>query len=112
MGETDSDEIEKRYFSIGEVAELLEVNASVLRFWESEFEQLQPKKSRNGRRLYTQEDIALLQAIYHLVKVKKYTLEGAREKLATEGKQAAALREARRTLLEVRNFLLQLRGSL
>lgn len=107
----DDERIEKRYYAIGEVAELLGVNTSVLRFWETEFQELQPKKSRNGRRLYTLDDIEVLRTIYYLVKVKKYTLEGARDKLRTEGRQAAALRHARATLEEVRAFLVQLRET-
>lgn len=105
------EEIDKKYYAIGEVAEMLDVNTSVLRFWETEFPEIQPRKSKNGRRLYTEEDIHLLKTIHHLVKVKKYTLEGARDKLKTEGKQGMAVRQARAVLEEVRNFLVSIRET-
>lgn len=115
------DLIEKKYFSIGEAAEMLGVNRSVLRFWETEFEEISPRKTRKGRRMYNHKDIALLQQIHYLVKVKKFTLQGAREKLrldtAQEKLQQAQAqhdpnREARQTLLNVRRFLVDLQAKL
>jgi len=73
--------IEKTYFTIREVSERLGVNPSVLRFWETEFKEVAPRKSRSGRRQYTQGDVKLLERIHQLVKVEKYTLEGARAAL-------------------------------
>src|SRR5574343_890766 len=73
------EETQKRYYSIGEVAKLFDVNPSLIRFWENEFDVLQPKKNRKGNRLFTNEDIENLKIIYHLVKEKGYTLSGAKE---------------------------------
>ena len=69
---------DKRYYSIGEVAKAFEVNTSLIRFWETTFDILKPKKNAKGNRKFTPEDIKNLQLIYHLVKEKGYTLIGAR----------------------------------
>ncbi|MEN9346771.1 MAG: hypothetical protein RLZZ77_282 [Bacteroidota bacterium] len=74
-------EIEKLYFSIGEVAEMFDVNSSLIRFWEKEFPQLQPRKNNRGNRVYSKKDIELFRKIHHLVKEKGYTLEGAKNAL-------------------------------
>lgn len=72
---------EKRYYKIGEVAKAFGVNTSHIRFWEKEFDVLQPKKNKKGNRLFTQEDIKNLKLIYNLVKERGYTLDGAKAKL-------------------------------
>ncbi|HQV77312.1 MAG TPA: MerR family transcriptional regulator [Chitinophagales bacterium] len=74
-------EIEKMYFSISEVAKQFNVAASLIRFWETEFDILKPRKTQKGNRLYTKKDIENFRLIYHLVKEKGYTLEGAKKKL-------------------------------
>jgi DNA-binding transcriptional MerR regulator len=78
---TKSNEIEKLYFSIGEVADMFDVNASLIRFWEKEFPQLHPKKNGRGNRVYSRKDIELFRKIHHLVKEKGFTLEGAKNAL-------------------------------
>ena len=78
--------IQKRYFSISEVAKLLDVKPSLLRFWEKEFKQMQPKTNARGKRAYKQkEDIDIIRRIYDLVKVQGLTLEGAKSADLTEG---------------------------
>jgi len=72
---------DKRYYKIGEVAKAFNVNTSLIRFWDKEFDVLKPKKNNKGNRLFTQEDIKNLQLIYHLVKEKGFTLDGAKNKL-------------------------------
>ena len=72
---------EKLYYSIGEVAEMLDVNLSLLRYWEKEFPFICPKKTNKSTRLYTQENINDIKLVYHLVKEKKLTLEGAKKRL-------------------------------
>ncbi|MDP3313685.1 MerR family transcriptional regulator [Lutibacter sp.] len=72
---------EKRYYKIGEVAKAFGLNTSHIRFWENEFDVLQPKKNKKGNRLFTPEDIKNLKLIYHLVKEKGFTLDGAKSKL-------------------------------
>ena len=74
-------EIEKIYFSISEVAEMFDVNASLLRFWEKEFPQLQPRKNSKGNRMYSKKDIELFKKIHELVRVQGFTLEGAKNAL-------------------------------
>lgn len=72
---------EKLYYKISEVAEAFSVNTSLIRFWEKEFDILKPKKNKKGTRYFTQEDIKHLKIIYHLVKERGYTLDGAKEAL-------------------------------
>lgn len=72
---------DKRYYSIGEVAKAFNVKTSLLRFWEKEFEEIQPKKKQSGARKYTPENLITIQFIYHLVKEKGMTLQGAKKQL-------------------------------
>lgn len=78
---------EKRYYGIGEVAKAFEVNTSLIRFWEKEFDALKPKKNAKGNRKFTPEDIKNLQLIYHLVKERGFTLEGAKTHLKENRKK-------------------------
>jgi DNA-binding transcriptional MerR regulator len=71
----------KRYYSMGEISKAFGVNASLIRFWDSEFDILKPKKNAKGNRMFTQEDVKNFQLIYHLVKERGFTLEGARTHL-------------------------------
>ncbi len=77
---------DKLYYSIGEVAKAFDVNTSLLRYWEQEFPILRPKKNKKGNRYFTPEDLNNLKIIYHLVKEKGYTLDGARIALTTNSK--------------------------
>ena len=70
---------QKMYYSIGKVAEMFKVNQSLIRFWENEFDVLKPKKNGKGDRLFRPEDVKNLQLIHHLIREKKYTMEGAKE---------------------------------
>ena len=72
---------DKRYYSIGELARAFNVNASLIRFWDKEFDILKPRKNAKGNRMFTPEDIKNLQLIYHLVKERGFTLEGAKTHL-------------------------------
>lgn len=76
---------DKLYYSIGEVAKAFDVNASLIRFWEKEFEIIQPKKNKKGNRLFTKNDIDCFKNIYYLVKMKGYTLEGAKQAIGKKG---------------------------
>jgi len=78
---------EKRYYGIGEVAKAFGVNTSLIRFWEKEFDAIKPKKNAKGNRKFTPEDIKNLQLIYHLVKERGFTLEGAKTHLKENKKK-------------------------
>ncbi len=104
--------IEKSYFSIGEVAEMLEVSPSLIRFWETEFEQLQPRKNRKGNRMYSRADLDLLRTIYHLVKERGFTLKGAKEKLKEKPEQLDKALAVRESLLKIKSFLTSLKNDL
>lgn len=103
--------IEKKYFAIGEVAAQFDVSASLIRFWESQFEQIKPRKNRNGIRQYTREDIETFRLIYHLVKERGYTLNGAKEVLQNAGSLQDRIK-AVESLQKIKEFLLKLRHHL
>lgn len=104
-------EIEKKYYTIGEVADLFGVSTSLIRFWEGQFGNIKPKKNKGGARRYTKEDIEQIKLIYHLVKEKGYTLQGAKEVLESKPGLKTKL-EAVETLKEIRRFLATLREAI
>ncbi len=95
--------IKKLYYSIGEVCEATGLEPHVLRYWEGEFDSLQPRKNRAGRRIYTEEDIAVVRQIIRLLRVEKYTIEGARQVLEQESRSVPDA--SQRELLALRGFL-------
>ena len=76
-------EIKKKYFTIGEVANNLNLSTSQIRFWETEFDELNPKKNSKGSRKFTEKDINVLKTIQSLLKNKKFTIDGAKQKIST-----------------------------
>jgi DNA-binding transcriptional MerR regulator len=105
-------EIEKLYYSIGEVAEQFNVAPSLIRFWESEFDLIKPKKNRKGNRQFTREDIDSVRTIYHLVKEKGFTLQGAKEMLRNDNNSVRDKIELLDSLRNVRRFLVEIRNQL
>jgi DNA-binding transcriptional MerR regulator len=105
-------EIEKLYYSIGEVAEMFTVAPSLIRFWESEFDIIKPKKNRKGNRQFTKEDIDNVRTIYHLVKEKGFTLQGAKEMLRNDSQAVKDKMEMLDSLRSVRKFLVELREKM
>ena len=105
-------EIEKLYYSIGEVSEMFNVAPSLIRFWESEFELIKPKKNRKRNRQFTKEDIDNVRTIYHLVKEKGFTLQGAKEMLRNDTQAVRDNMEFIDSLRRVRGFLVELRERL
>ncbi|MFN5182778.1 MAG: MerR family transcriptional regulator [Bacteroidota bacterium] len=103
---------EKLYYTISEVAEMFSVNASLIRFWEKEFEILKPHKNKKGNRLFTKKDIENIRLIYHFVKEKGYTLQGAKEKLKTDRSIATRNTEVIDTLSRMKLFLSALKAEL
>ena len=101
--------IEKLFYSIGEVALLFDVNASLIRFWEKEFDILNPKKNKKGNRLFTPKDIENIKLIYHLVKERGYTLQGARDKLKDNRDEVVNKVELFGSLNQIKGFLLDLK---
>lgn len=91
---------------------MLGVSASLIRFWETEFQQLRPRKNRKGNRTYTKADIELLRTIYHLVKEQGYTLKGAQDKLKGSSSELSRDLAIRGQLMKIRAFLLELKKDL
>ena len=102
----------KLYYSIGEVAEMFNVNASLIRFWEKEFDIIKPKKNNKGNRLFTIQDIDNLKIIYHLVKERGFTLDGAKNKLKNSRKETIENVELITSLEKIKKFLLDLKEEL
>jgi len=106
-------EIVKRYYTIGEVAEMFDVATSLIRFWETEFDLINPKKNKKGNRQFTQEDVSNVKLIYHLVKEKGYTLQGAKDILKNHNLTTVRDNlEMVQSLKKVREFLIEIKQNL
>lgn len=108
----DDPEIQKLYYSIGEVSEQLDLEPHVLRYWESEFNVLHPRKNRAGRRVYTSDDIAIARRIQQLLKDEKYTIAGAKQVFERERRGDVSDQQLRAELKDLRSLLTQLLDQL
>ena len=104
--------IEKVYYTIGEVSDLFEVNPSLIRFWEKEFDILKPQKNKKGNRLFTRQDLENLKIIYHLVKERGYTLQGAREKIKQNKEGIEKNLEIIESLQQIKEYLLVIKSEI
>lgn len=104
--------VEKLYYSIGEVAKMFDVNTSLIRFWEKEFDIIRPKKNKKGNRFFTVQDIENIKLIYHLVKERGMTLSGAKKKLKDNKEDTHHNFEIIQSLTAIKNMLLELKESL
>ena len=104
---------DKIYYSMGEVAEMFDVNQSLIRHWESKFDCLRPHKNKRGNRMFSAEDVEKLKQIYHLVKERGMTLEGARKVMrGASGKELARETELLERLQRIRSALVEVREEL
>jgi DNA-binding transcriptional MerR regulator len=103
---------EKRYYSIGELAKAFKVNASLIRFWDKEFDVLKPKKNAKGNRMFTPEDVKNLQLIYHLVKERGFTLDGAKVHLKAGQKKSLDKMEIVKKLEAIKANLINIKNEL
>ncbi|HLV62267.1 MerR family transcriptional regulator [Galbibacter sp.] len=103
---------DKLYYSIGEVAKAFDVNTSLIRFWDKEFDILKPKKNAKGNRRFTQEDVKNLELIYHLVKERGFTLEGAKTHLKEQKKKTLSNFEIIRKLEGIKAELSKIKEQL
>ena len=104
--------VEKLYYAIGEVAGMLNVPVSTVRFWENEFDILKPMKNKKGNRLFTQSDVRNLKLIHHLVKEEGMTLEGARKKLEDKYDETNNKLEINESLQKIKSILLEIRDNI
>jgi DNA-binding transcriptional MerR regulator len=111
--EIPEDEIlfKKQYYSIGDVAAMFKENTSLIRYWENEFSILKPKKNKKGDRFFRPEDVKNLKMIYHLLRERKYTIDGAKEFLKNN-KAAGEKHEMLESLQKIKSFLLELKNNL
>ena len=103
---------EKLFFKISEVAEIFSVKVSTIRFWENEFDILKPKKNNKGNRLFTKQDIENIKIIYHLLKERGFTVEGAKKKLKENKTDTINNVQIVNHLKNIRQFLITLREEL
>jgi DNA-binding transcriptional MerR regulator len=104
--------IEKIFYSIGEVADMICENQSLIRYWENQFDALKPQKNKKGTRLFTKEDIETVRLIHHLVKVRGLTLKGAQQKLKDNREETINNYEIVQRLQNVRQQLIEIRDEL
>jgi Predicted transcriptional regulators len=104
--------IEKIYYSIGEVSRMFDVNASLIRFWEKEFDIIQPHRNKKGNRMFTKEDVDNFHIIYHLVKERGFTLQGAKDKLNENKTDTIDNLEIIKSLTQIKKFLLEIKKDL
>ena len=105
-------QIEKIYYSIGEVAKSFNVNPSLIRFWEKEFDIIKPKKNQKGNRFFTTEDIEQLKLIYFLVKEKGMTLKGAKQSLKKNKQKTIKNQELTDRLQKIRSILMEIYNNM
>lgn len=105
-------EIEKLYYSIGEVADIFKVNTSLIRFWEKEFDIIKPQKNKKGNRFFTKKDIDNFHLIYNLVKERGMTLKGAQKKLKENRADVEENFEVIKRLKEIKEMLLAIKEEL
>ena len=112
--EIPADEVlfSKNYYPISEVAQWFNVNTSLIRFWENEFAILKPRKNKKGDRLFRPEDVKNLQLIYHLLRERKFSIEGARQYLKDNHEKAMAELKTVQSLSKIKYFLLELKANL
>jgi DNA-binding transcriptional MerR regulator len=104
--------VEKLYYTIGEVATMFNVNTSLIRFWEKEFDIIKPKKNKKGNRLFTQKDIDNFHMIFHLVKERGMTLKGAKLKMKENKDDTEHNFEIIKSLENIRELLIEVRENL
>ncbi len=104
--------VEKLYYSIGEVAEMLDVAVSTVRFWDNEFDILKPMKNKKGNRLFTQNDVKNLRIIHHLLKEEGMTLSGVKKRLSEKWEETDYKYEISQSLQKIRSMLLEIKDSI
>ncbi|WP_291860091.1 MerR family transcriptional regulator [Marinilabilia sp.] len=104
--------IEKLYYSIGEVATIFDVNTSLIRFWEKEFDIIKPHKNKKGNRLFTKKDIDNFHLIFHLVKERGMTLKGAQKKLKENKESTENNFEVVKKLQDIRTLLVDIKDNI
>lgn len=104
--------LDKHFYTISEVASMFNVNASLIRFWEKEFDYITPQKNKKGNRLFTSENIEQVRLVYHLVKERGLTLKGAQQKIKENKTDALQEMEVVKKLKSIREMLIDIKNEL
>lgn len=110
--DTEENNLSKKYYSIGEVAKILNVNTSLIRFWETEFAHIKPKKNRKGNRVFTKEEIEKLKFVYYLVKERGLKLDGAKKIIKEQRGREKERYHMIESLYDLKRFLITLKEEL
>ena len=103
---------EKLYYSIGEVSKIVGISTSKIRFWEKEFDVINPKKNKKGNRAFTKKDLEKIKLIQHLLKEKKYTINGAKKKIRTNPNKTNLHQKVIENLKKIKKELIEIRNNL
>jgi DNA-binding transcriptional MerR regulator len=106
------EEVQKVYYTIGETAEMFQVNPSLLRYWEKEFDVIKPFKNKKGDRYFSLKDIETIRTIHYLTKVKGYTLQGAKDAMKHNPDAASGHAQIVETLTKIKEWLLKIKEEL
>lgn len=104
--------VEKLYYSIGEVADMLDVPVSTVRFWDNEFDILNPVKNKKGNRMFTQTDVRNLKIIHHLLKEEGMTMQGAKKRMAVKRDETDFKLEISESLMKIKAILLDIKDNI
>ena len=103
---------EKIYYSIGEVSKIIGISTSKIRFWEKEFDSIKPKKNKKGNRIFNKKELNKLKLIHHLLKEKKYTIDGAKKKMRKNPEKTATHQKVIENLKKIKAELIEIRKNL
>ena len=103
---------EKIYYSIGEVSKIIGISTSKIRFWEKEFDSIKPKKNKKGNRIFSKKELNKLKLIHHLLKEKKYTIDGAKKKMRKNPEKTETHQKVIENLKKIKAELIEIRKNL
>ena len=103
---------EKIYYSIGEVSKIIGISTSKIRFWEKEFDSIKPKKNKKGNRIFNKKELNKLKLINHLLKEKKYTIDGAKKKMRKNPEKTETHQKVIENLKKIKDELIEIRKNL
>ncbi|MEC8537904.1 MAG: MerR family transcriptional regulator [Bacteroidota bacterium] len=108
----NKDTDEKIYYSIGEVSKIIGISTSKIRFWEKEFDSIKPKKNKKGNRIFNKKELNKLKLIHHLLKEKKYTIDGAKKKMRKNPEKTETHQKVIENLKKIKAELIEIRKNL
>ena len=112
LSESVDEEVKKAFYTMGDVCAMFNVAPSLIRFWHSEFDEIKPHTNKKGNRIFRQQDVDTLKLIYHLLKERGFTIQGAKDYMREQRSTAQKNFEVKESLKKFRNFLVELKKEL